>query len=135
MDGQISHSGEHTSDLSWLLSDKGSWRRRKAISLSAVDAGSDPVTTLRAGLVVGKVTAGGSIMQYDDANNPAGIGVAVGILVEEVVLLDQFGNPLDQAFGSILLPGAWIDADKTFGIDAAGKADLRTAGFFLIEDY
>jgi len=80
-----------------------------------------PTTTLRPGLVLGKITATGLYAQYDDGASD-GTETAAGILVEEVNLLDA-NNTAQDTPGVILIHG-FVDESKLFGIDANGKTDL-----------
>jgi hypothetical protein len=74
-------------------------------------------TNNKAGTVIGVVTASGLGAPYDDGNDPAGVGVAVGILMNDVSLAD--GN---EAV-SLLIHGR-VDSSRLIGYDVAVKADL-----------
>jgi len=80
-----------------------------------------PTTTLRKGLVLGKVTASGKYAQYDD-NASDGTEVAAGILEEEVNLLDA--NATAQDTDGTMVIHAYVDESQLYGIDANGKTDL-----------
>jgi len=91
------------------------------IDKDAADAGNTPTTTLRKGLVLGKITATGKYAQYDDLASDC-TEVAACILAEEVSLLDADGNARDaHAVGVI---HGVVDESKLIGIDANAKADL-----------
>ena len=92
------------------------------IDKDAVDAGSTPTTTLRKGLVLGKITASGKYAQYDD-NASDGTETAACILADEVNLLDEDGNVQDSH--SVGVIHGVVDESKLVGIDANGKADLK----------
>ena len=92
------------------------------IDQGARDAGNTPQTTLRKGLILGKVTATGKYAQYDDLASD-GTEVAACILADEVNLLDADGNAQD-AHATGVIHGV-VDESKLIGIDANGKADLK----------
>ena len=92
------------------------------IDKDARDAGNTPTTTLRKGLVLGKITASGKYAQYDDAASD-GTQVAVSLLADEVNLLDEEGTAQD-AHSVGVIHGA-VQESKLIGLDANGKADLK----------
>ncbi len=92
------------------------------IDSSARDSGNTPTTTLRKGLVVGKITATGKYAQYDDGAAD-GTEVAACILADQVNLLDEDGNAQDSH--SVGVIHGVVDESKLVGIDANGKADLK----------
>src|SRR5512137_1267458 len=70
------------------------------IASTARDAGNTPTTTLRKGLVLGRVTASGKYKEYD-ADAQDGTEVARVILDDEVDLLDESGSAADtEALGA-----------------------------------
>lgn len=108
---------------------------------AARDAGNTDYrdTLLRPGLLMGKVTASSKFKEYDDSDAD-GTETAVGVLYEAVDLLDSEGNAVTAAthgpIMAIIVVGGYIDADLLYGIDAAGKTDLRNTGTFMLkEDY
>lgn len=92
------------------------------IDKSARDTGNTPQTTLRKGLVLGRITATGKYAQYDDSASD-GTEVAACILADEVNLLDEDGNAQD-AHATGVIHGV-VDESKLIGIDDNGKADLK----------
>jgi hypothetical protein len=91
------------------------------IDKTARDAGNTPTTTLRKGLVIGKITATGKYAQYNDAAND-GTQVARCILADEVNLLDEEGTAQDGH--SVGVIHGVVEEAKLIGLDANGKADL-----------
>lgn len=103
--------------------------RQEAVRISASK-------TLAAGTVLGQVTSGGLFEAYSDADSPAGVGVARGILVYAVISdaasLLTFGTTAASAgeFGEkhlsvpMWISGDFEAADLT-GLDANGLADLQ----------
>ena len=92
------------------------------IAAAVRDSGSTPTTTLRRGLVVGKITASGKFAQYSNAATD-GTGTAAGILVHEVDLLGPYASAQD-ATGLILVHG-YVKESVCIGLDEDGKADLK----------
>jgi hypothetical protein len=96
------------------------------IGSTARDGENTPTTTLRRGLVMGKITASGKYAQYSDAATD-GTGVAAGILVHEADLLGPYASAHD-ATGLILVHG-YVKESALIGIDANGKADMKHVMF------
>ena len=92
------------------------------IASTARDSGNTPTTTLRRGLVVGKITASGKYAQYSGAATN-GTGTAAGILVHEVDLLGPYASAQD-ATGLMLVHG-YVKESVCIGLDEDGKADLK----------
>jgi len=86
-------------------------------------------TTLRKGLVMGKITASGKYAEYDDGASD-GTETAVGILLEDVNLLDENGTARDAA--GVLVVHGIVDNSKLYGIDANGRADMSQVLFLNV---
>jgi hypothetical protein len=96
------------------------------IAAAAVDAENTPTTTLRKGLVLGKISESGKYKEYD-AEAEDGSEVARVILDDQVDLLDDTGTPADtEALGAFR--GDFI-ASALIGIDPAAKAALAHCAF------
>ena len=81
---------------------------------------------IKAGTVMGVITASGKYAKYDDAHVD-GTEVAKAILYEDVALSDVIAADKNV---SIWLHGIFKEADLT-GLDAAAKVDLKNAIFFI----
>ena len=101
------------------------------IDSTARDAGSTPTTSLRAGLVLGRVTVTGRWKEYDDGDSD-GTNVARGVLLEDVSLLNKAGTAVNVA--SAMHFGGFYDQDLLYGLDANGKADLKALHVTFKED-
>jgi hypothetical protein len=77
---------------------------------------------LAAGTVLGRETATKKYLAYDDANSPAGIGVAKGVLRENVDT-GPSGAPKDK-LGNIIMSGI-VKYSKLVGYDANAGTDLN----------
>jgi Bacteriophage lambda head decoration protein D len=106
-----------TAEASFLASEHG-MVKRSGITLDAtqVTADGDGNKIVKAGTVLGKVTANGKYGPYDNAASD-GTEVAVGFALESVNLKDG-----DTICG-ILLHGSVLEARCT-GVDASAKTDL-----------
>lgn len=93
---------------------------------TAVDAGNTPTTTLRKGLVLGKVTASGKYKEYDP-NAVDGSQVAKLILADKVDMLDETATAVDTE-GVAVFRGDFIAANLP-GLDAAAKTALKHCAF------
>lgn len=91
------------------------------IDSSARDSGNSPDTTLRKGLVLGKITASGKFAQYD-SGAVDGTETAYGILADQGKVVDGDGNAVDT-FATVMVHGK-VGESKLIGIDTAAKADL-----------
>ena len=90
---------------------------------SAVDADNTPTTTLRKGLVLGKVAGSGKYKQYDPSAQD-GSETAALILTDAVDLLQDStdGDPRDQLATG--MQHGVVDESKLVGCDSAAKAAL-----------
>jgi hypothetical protein len=75
-----------------------------------------------AGLVLGKVTSTGEHQAYDDGNSPAGVGVALGVLMEDVPV-ESFPSATGSALARMVVGGELFKAKLT-GLDANAITDL-----------
>jgi hypothetical protein len=96
------------------------------LDATARDSGNSPTTTLRKGLVLGKVTATGTYKEYDPSAVD-GTGTARVILDDEVDLLDDTATAVDTE-GVGAFRGDFV-ADALIGLDAGAKADLTQCAF------
>ncbi len=93
---------------------------------TARDADNTPATALRKGLVLGKITATGKYMEYDDGASD-GTETARVILDDEVDVLDENGDAADtEGLGGFR--GDFV-ASALIGLDAGAKADLAQCAF------
>ena len=99
------------------------------VASTARDADSSPTTTLQKGLVMGKVTATGKYKEYNDSNSD-GTEVAVGILTDEIDLLDDNNTAQDNA--ATLTVHGFVDNAKLYGVDANARTDMDLIKFYNI---
>ena len=130
--------GEMTPSYAWVVNQDTLEFGVVSIDASAAsDAGNSAFRTtyLRPGLALGKITATGLYAHYQPAAGD-GTETIAAILAQGVDLLDPLGQTKteDPAGVKVVLKGH-VDADQIILIDAAGKTDLRNAGFLLKEDY
>lgn len=95
---------------------------------TARDATNTPTTTLRPGLVLGKITASGKYKQYDDSATD-GSEVADLILNEQADLINKETNAAQDTQAQCIWHGRVSEA-ALLGIDAAGKTDLAGRIYF-----
>jgi hypothetical protein len=118
-------ASREVTDNEYKLSDHGV-KVAVTIDANASDAGGTPTTTLRKGLVLGKVTSSGKYKQYSNAAVD-GTEVAAGILDDETNLVGDSGVPAYSQ--STMLIHGYVKESKLHGIDSAGKADLAAVIF------
>jgi len=102
------------------------WKVVKTVTIdsTALDAGNGQRTSiLRKALCLGKVTASGDHVEYDEDGVDDGREVMAGILMEEVDLFDDTGVVADST-GLMLVVGI-VDNGKLIGIDANGRTDMN----------
>ena len=96
------------------------------IDADARDDDNTPTTTLRKGLVLGRLTANGKYKEYDPSASD-GTETARLVLDDEVNLLDEDGTAVDtEGLGGFR--GDFV-ASALIGLDAGAKADLTQCVF------
>jgi hypothetical protein len=96
---------------------------------TAVDAGNTPTSTLRAGLVLGRVTSSGKYKEWN-IDGTDGSEYAAGILVNTVSTLDISGTAADKFVGWILTRGH-IRSSKILVPGAASVGIASTSEYVL----
>ncbi len=99
------------------------------ISSAAVDSGNVPTTTLRMGLVMGKITSSGQWTNYSPTATD-GSQVAQGVLAENLRLADVLTGLPVARFYAILASGG-VQASKLLGLDGMARAQMRN---FIFDD-
>lgn len=122
-----------TPSRAYLISKDGAVRVIKEILVGTTDATNttNRTTYLRQGLVLGKVTASGKYTAYDDDGTDDGRRVALGVLDEDVDMLDNFGNALAAPILASILIRGHVDPAHLIGYDANGGADLVSLGMIV----
>ena len=130
--------GYMTPEYDWIVNPDTMEYGTGQLDLSGCsDAGNTTFRTtyLRPGLALGMITATGLYVQYAVGASD-GTETIKAILAQGVDTLDPFGTTkTEDPAGVKIAVGGHIDARNVILIDAAGKVDLRTAGFILKEDY
>lgn len=108
------HQGE------FLLSEANGFRSRdvKVVTVSGA-------TKWLSGTVLGKITATGKFVKYDEAGTDDGRRVAAGVLYNE---LDPVAGDIDA---TVIVRDAEVLESALTGIDANGKADLLALGVLV----
>ena len=119
-------SAEETATPSEFLLDSHVMQKGCTVASSARDSGNSVSTTLRPGLVLGKITASGKYAQYDPSASD-GTEVAAGILKDQIKVIDANANAVD-AHGNVVFHGR-VDESALHGCDDAAKADLTLIVF------
>lgn len=107
---------------------------------TARDAGNTPNTTIRAGMVLGRITVGGKVQQYV-AGNSDGSQNPYGVLMDDVRVVDDNGTNQDQTVrvavsgdvkaSQLLIQGAAFVGHTN---EAAARTALKAAGKCFIFD-
>lgn len=128
MPGMGSPSESTENNFLWGNRETVHWESGVILS-SSTDAGSSPTTTLRPGLLMGKVTASGKWAPYSPtATN--GTEVAQGILLNGVNMLDVTGTAADKA-GQFVIRG-FVKNGSVYNLDALARRHMY--GRFLFDD-
>ena len=114
-------SAEKSRTPSEFLLDSHAIEKGVTIDNTARDSGNTVTTTLRPGLVLGKITASGKYKEYHPSSSD-GSETAVGILKDQVKVIDDDANAVDAA--AVLVIHARVDESALHGCDADAKADL-----------
>lgn len=101
------------------------------IGSTCVDAGNTPTTQLRAGLILGKVTATGKLIAYT-ATATDGSQVAYGVLEMGLGMLDAGGTARDKLADCLI--GGRLKAGQLIGLDNLARKQLGTNGRFIFDD-
>lgn len=109
--------GRHTAEF--LKSEANGYRSRDTVVLSSTAA------ALAAGTVLGKITASGKFVAYDEAGTDDGRRVAAGVLYANVA-----DSAADQNVVAIVRD-AEVKEDALTGIDANGIVDLKALGIIV----
>jgi hypothetical protein len=113
----------------------------RILSGAARDAVNTPTTTLRAGMVLGQVTASKKLVQYDAAATD-GSQTIVGILLDDTRVVNENGEDIDQPVrvlmsgdvraSQLLIKGAAFVGHTN---EAAARTALKAVGkCFLFDD-
>lgn len=114
-------------DQSWLKTRFGT-DDAHSITINGAAAGAVAGVVngfLKSGTLMGKVTAGGLYSPYSNADAPAGVGVALGILLTSIQLVKTDAGVYADSTAALMWHGDVIIAKLT-GYDAAGATDLGT---------
>lgn len=99
------------------------------IAAAARDAGNDPTTILRRGLVVGRVTSSGEYRQYLPTNTD-GSQVPIGFLFRDVNVLDNDGGATTK-LGAMVI-GGLAKTSQLIGFDDEVRRTLNNR--FIFDD-
>ena len=100
------------------------------IASTATDATNSPTSVLRAGLVLGKITASGKYGPYDPAATD-GRERAIGVLTHAVQMLDPTGVAADRQ-GITILIGGLLKGPALYGLDGTARRHLSRR--FIFDD-
>jgi hypothetical protein len=101
------------------------------IDSTAVDAGASPTTILRPGLILGKVTSTGRLLQYSPTATD-GTQVPFGVLLRSLSMLDLNGV-VENKFGKIMVAGP-VKAGSLVGLDYIARRIMTQSGRFIFDD-
>jgi hypothetical protein len=112
----------------------------RVLSGAARDAGNTPTTTLRGGLLLGKITASGKLKEFDPAATDGSQNV-YGVLLDDVRVVDELQQNQDQPQARIAVSGdvkastLLIKGSSLVGhaSETATRTALR-AKFFIFDD-
>ena len=98
------------------------------ISGAARDSGNSPTTELRAGLLLGQITASGKYTNYSPTATD-GSEVAAGILIEGLRVTDFENNNVDRFYA--VLVGGPVQATKVLNLDLMARQQMSK---FMFDD-
>lgn len=120
-------------NIIWPIAGGGADARYRTVNIdsTAVDSANTPTTTLRPGLVMGKLSST-QVVDYDpDATD--GSQEAVGILTEEVNMLDPSTAAAADRNWRMLVAGGVISAE-CINLDQQARTKLRAQGFLFDDE-
>ena len=103
----------------FIISEANGTRSREEIVIDAAAGAMVP------GTLLGKITASGKYAAYSNADSPAGVGVAVGVLYAAVA-----DSAADQPAVMVCRDAEVAEIHLT-GSDATGKTDLAALGVIV----
>lgn len=103
------------------------------ISANAVDAGNTPTSTLRMGLVMGKILATGLWTNYV-ATNTDGSEIAAGVLPFMLRMQDVLTETNTPKFFPIMISGG-VHSASLLGLDNMARAQMSQQGFLFDDDF
>ena len=98
----------------------GLWNQNPIVS-TAVDSGNTPTTNLRAGLVMGKITASGKLKQWDPTAVD-GSEVVAGVLLRDVAMINPATQAVADQIGYVAMTGYVKAADMLICVGGATAA-------------
>src|SRR6185312_6587544 len=101
------------------------------IDSTAVDALSSPTSILGAGLLLGKVTSTGRLLQYSPTATD-GSQVPFGVLLRTLSMLDLNGVA-ENKFGRIMVAGP-VKSGQLRGLDYIARRIMAQSGRFIFDD-
>lgn len=111
--------------------DSDNLRATVAIAAATVDAGASPTTNLRAGLVLGRITATGLYTHWSPAATD-GSEVALLVLAEEMSTLDATGT------AAIKEAHVWVkailQAAQLSSLTSVSRRQLQNSGRYIFDD-
>ena len=100
---------------------------------STVDATNTPTTQLRAGLLVGQITATGKFTVWDEtATN--GSQIVAGVLAEPVNMLDFTSGSAADKRGQIMISGP-VKAGQLIGLNNKAREQMSARGFLFDDSF
>ena len=109
--------GKYTGEF--LLSEANGTRSREEVVIAAAAGAMVP------GTVVGKITASGKYVAYDEVRTDDGHRVAAGVLYHEVT------DSAEDQKAVIIARDAEVNGDELTGSDANGIVDLKAVGIIV----
>jgi len=113
--------------MSMLFVPDGVGRASVVISSTAADSGNSPTSTLRPGLILGKITSSGEYKEYS-ATATDGSQVAECVLLEEVNMLDPATAANADRWWSVAISGR-LKAEALINLDYQARSQLMARGF------
>lgn len=124
----------------WGTESRNLYVNNSLLDAACVDAGNTPTTDLRAGLLLGKHTSGGTLYAWDpDATT--GIEVVDAVLLRDIPMLDDTGTAV-QKQAHVIVSGSLKVADlliqgtafTSSGDEHLARRQMTGAGRFILDD-
>lgn len=117
----VGFATEESVTPSEFLLDSHIMQKGVTIASAARDSGNTVTTTLRPGLMLGKITASGKYTNYSNSASD-GSQACLGILKDQVKVLDADANAVDAQ--AVMVIHGRVDESALIGSDSAAKSDL-----------
>lgn len=128
--GMGTEVSESARNVFWGSGAREEFKSNQTIVSTAVDSGASPTTLLRAGLLLGKITSTGKLVQYTPTAVDGSQNV-YGVLTQSVNMYDAYAGAVADR-NAVVACGGPVIASSLTGLDRRARDQM--AGRFIFDD-